>query len=143
VQDQGVSQTAIQFACSGPQGRVKPRKGSRSTKRAPLARHSVRGCLSLASPLEELNRPLVALGGRAAGKRTEISASPGARILLAGVKPILSDGNFVSCSTPSFQQPLLSVSGLGPLRMSKKYPALAALQRFAGAVDLMDVLQCR
>jgi hypothetical protein len=45
--------------------------------------------------LEELNRALVLLGGRTAAERAEVSATPGLRVLLARLEPVL----------PGFQLP--------------------------------------
>jgi hypothetical protein len=45
--------------------------------------------------LEELNRALVLLGGRTAAERAEVSATPGLRVLLARIEPVL----------PGFQLP--------------------------------------
>ena len=42
--------------------------------------------------LEELDRPLVALGGRAGLERSQVAAATGARVLIPRVQPVLSRG---------------------------------------------------
>jgi hypothetical protein len=76
----------------------------RNTIVVPLARHPARRASLM---LVKLDRPFVRFRSFPGAERSQVSAMPGFRVFLAGVKPILSGFHLSNHSAPrSFDTPL-------------------------------------